>query len=1018
MKSTLKTTYQGRILLWATSATLTLLTGCKSAPPEQAIAPLQHQEKFGQGTLADLENREIVINSGDLKNTTVADALGNYKAATHVLPQDSTRIDTLKRMADLTAKATEERDARMLDQSAGTPASAAPSAEVDKKISQNIDTMLYKSFMQGIATSKSKQEAAAYLDLASSVAGNVDVSKVRIDYDQAISLYKEVLRTSTNPQERQETYYKLARIYDVAGRTSDSITTLNQLAAEYPDSPFYVEAEFRAGEAYFSRNDFISAIESYKKVMAAPHPGKFYQQAEYKTGWSYYKSAEYNQAINTFFHVYEQLLQDRQTATATAPTGAHGDVSKLLTDTRRVISLCLIREDGPDTLGSWFDRHGDKPYEADIYQSLGQEYLLQNRFQDAASAFRAFVNRHPMDARAPEFSSATIRAYQNGGFPGLVLPAKESFVRSYGMNSAYWQQADAAKRKQLLPFLRNHLLDLAKHDHYLGQKNHDNAAYLSSVSWYRQYLATHPDQADAMANNELLGEALYAAGHYEEAITEFDKTAYGYTNNPQAVKAAVFELAAYSALLDAQKDSSSSSALWQRSVQASLHFTQTFPADPRTPEILADVTDSQLAHKDTQAAITTAEMLVHLQPPAPEKQSLQAWKVIADGQFDLGQADAAEVSYNKVLSYDSPLLSDADRKNYQERLAAAVYKQGAHWQAMHDTDQAVRAYMRVGDVVPQSPLHPLAEFDAATLLLNDGQFARAIPILESFRRQFPDHELNKTMAAKLGLAYEKTGNFPAAAIEFERIADQNVQSNPELARESLLHAADLSTQAHQPDKASQLYIKYVNTFKHPVTDLAEAENHLLQYYDKLQDADQTDHWLHALIDTNSQAGSESTARTRYLAAMATFRLAQPDFDAFKALTLNQPLNQSLPPKKAAMKKALDEYAQILTYGSAEYTTAANYQIAMLYHQLSTDLMSSERPAGLSGIELEQYNILLEEQADPFDDKAIHLLAANADLVRQGLYDDWVRKSFDALAKLSPGRYNRQEQLEPVVSAIY
>ncbi|NNM50727.1 MAG: tetratricopeptide repeat protein, partial [Pseudomonadales bacterium] len=277
MNSTLKTTYQGRILLWATSGAMILLTGCKSAPPEQAIAPLQHQEQFKQGTLADLENREIVINSGDLKNASVTDTLGTYKAATTLLPQDTTKIDTLKRMADLTAKATEERDAIMLKQQ--TVSSPAPSPEVDKKISQNIDTMLYKSFMQGIASAKSKQEAAAYLDLASSVAGNVDASKVHVDYNQAISLYKEVLRSSTNPKERQETYYKLARVYDIAGQTKESITTLNQLAAEYPGSPFYVEAEFRAGEGYFTRGDFLSAIDSYKKVMVAPHPGNFYLQA-------------------------------------------------------------------------------------------------------------------------------------------------------------------------------------------------------------------------------------------------------------------------------------------------------------------------------------------------------------------------------------------------------------------------------------------------------------------------------------------------------------------------------------------------------------------------------------------------------------------------------------------------------------------------------------------------------------------------------------------------------------------
>ncbi len=152
--------------------------------------------------------------------------------------------------------------------------------------------------------------------------------------------------------------------------------------------------------------------------------------------------------------------------------------------------------------------------------------------------------------------------------------------------------------------------------------------------------------------------------------------------------------------------------------------------------------------------------------------------------------------------------------------------------------------------------------------------------------------------------------------------------------------------------------------------------------------------------------------------MATFQLAQPDFDAFVNIPLKQPLNVALTDKKAHMQKALDDYKQVLSYNIAEYTSAANYQIATIYHQLASDLMASERPANLSSLELEQYNILLEEQADPFDDKAISLYVANTDLVKQNIYDAWVQKSFSALAKLSPGRYDRHEQLEPVLTSVF
>ena len=123
-------------------------------------------------------------------------------------------------------------------------------------------------------------------------------------------------------------------------------------------------------------------------------------------------------------------------------------------------------------------------------------------------------------------------------------------------------------------------------------------------------------------------------------------------------------------------------------------------------------------------------------------------------------------------------------------------------------------------------------------------------------------------------------------------------------------------------------------------------------------------------------------------------------------------------KKSAMKEVLDDYARISAYGTVEYSAAANYQIATIYHLLASGLMTSERPAGLAGIELEQYNILLEEQADPFDDKAIHILVTNTNLVKQGIYNEWIRKSFDELAQLSPGRYSRQEQLEPVVPFVF
>jgi len=82
----------------------------------------------------------------------------------------------------------------------------------------------------------------------------------------------------------------------------------------------------------------------------------------------------------------------------------------------------------------------------------------------------------------------------------------------------------------------------------------------------------------------------------------------------------------------------------------------------------------------------------------------------------------------------------------------------------------------------------------------------------------------------------------------------------------------------------------------------------------------------------------------------------------------------------------------------------------MYRRLAADLLASERPRNLSAEEQEQYALLLEEQAYPFEEEAIQLHEANAARVQEGIYDDGVRASFAALAELKPARYRKTERL--------
>ncbi|MGH8493379.1 MAG: tetratricopeptide repeat protein [Moraxellaceae bacterium] len=976
---------------------LSLLAACASTPKEPPAAPLANKNRFSGATLADLESRDIQVQSDVLAPQSAEDALSNYQAALGLFRDPSARLDTMRRMADLTMESSQSREIAA-DKGVGSNAEL-PSANEDQ---------LYEQFMQGMSSARDRKTATTAKKATPAK------PKAQVNYAEAIALYQQVLKNAQSGPERAEAYYNLAKAYDMNGQRDESVDALRKLVDQYPGSQNIVEAQFRIAEYEFSTGQYVAAADHYGEVVASPDNAEFRDQSLYKQGWALYKASDYDQAQPIFFQVVEEL----QPKAANPDKNISQNALKLLDDTFNIISLGFIQQDGAKSVAQYFKKVGAKDYEADVYMNLGETYLSKRLYRDAAQTFDFFVAQHPFDPRAPEFSSATIRSYQDGGFPSEVIPAKENFIKHYGPKSEFWAKSDERTHENILPLLQAHIIDLAKYWHATAQQSKKPDDYLKAAGWYREHLALTPPESEAITINQLLAEALFAAKHFDEAIVEFEKTAYSYPTNTKGQEAAYFALMAYGEQEpDIEKQPKEQQDIWwQRRAESIYKYAAAFPADKNTALVLQGLTNDQIARKDLVGAMKSASTILQLQPPAPEVVQKESWMVVADGEFDLGRPEAAEFAYSRVLSFQD--ITPEQRKKYQERMSASVYKQAEKMRDAKDIDGAAAAFQRAASVSTDPKFKAGAEFDAATIYLNAERYAAAIPMLVAFRGAHPDSELNSTIPDKLALSYEKTGQLDKAAAEYETIAVANAKNNPDVAREALMTAASMYEKSDKSDDAARIYRKYIAAYPKPVDANMEATYKLYGYYDKQGNATESQSLLRELSRSFDRAGSENTTRTSYLGAMAKFKLNQPVYDEFAAIKLSQPLKQSLAKKKAAMKKALDAYTKTAEIGVAEFTTASNHQIAEIYRKFAADLMASERPKGLNELEQEQYGLLLEEQATPFEDKALDLYVANANLAKQNIYDESVRKSFDALAKLSPGRYNKREQPETFVDVIY
>src|SRR5262249_44645901 len=154
---------------------------------------------------------------------------------------------------------------------------------------------------------------------------------------------------------------------------------------------------------------------------------------------------------------------------------------------------------------------------------------------------------------------------------------------------------------------------------------------------------------------------------------------------------------------------------------------------------------------DRPRAISVSESILARQPPVDLAKQRIAWTIIAQAHFDSGEYDKAEPAF--VQARDLAGKDDKMRADLTERLAARGYKPGEARQKAGDAAGAVEDFMRVARVAPESKIRSNAQYDAATGLLNLKQWARAIGVLEDFRRQFPKDQLQVEVTRKLAVAY-------------------------------------------------------------------------------------------------------------------------------------------------------------------------------------------------------------------------------------------------------------------------
>jgi len=814
-------------------------------------------------------------------------------------------------------------------------------------------------------------------------------------YGEAISRYEYLLNKYPDGPESTDLLYQLSRAYEESGQSQQALSAIDQLLARDTNTNTRLSADtlFRRGEFLFSEGAYLEAGQSYQAVVDLGASVAAYEQALYKLGWSLFKQERYTAALPVLF-----AFLDLKILPAADPDVQLAQLSpadrEQAADVFRVISMSFSQLGGAASVDTYFSHHGSCSYTDTVYLNLAELYVEQDQVSAAARTWQALAQRDPLGPEAPRLMARAIGLYRQAGFQQRVMETETVFVHDYGMGSDFWLVHSPQDFPDVLQVLQSSLQELAHVNHEQARKTKNAADYRTAEQWYREYLVAFGDAAGAADMNFQLAELLYESGQYRQAIDEYEQAAWSRGDHPNAANAALGAQHASEKLLQ-HSAAADKASITERATAGALRFVLSYPDHPAAAGLLAQTGTSLLEQQHYDSTLSVSEPVLGAALAAPPALRQAAWTLQAQAYYGLEDYPSAADAYREALQLAA--RDDPRRPALREGLAIATYKQAEQTSMRGDKRAAVALYQQAAQLAPAASIRSKAQYDAATILLAQASWTEAIGMLEQFRSDYPNDPLQAEVTRKLAYAHDRSGHSSVAAAEYLRLG-QDRQQTAVLQREALLRAADIYAHTGATRQAISARELYLERFPEPATDAVDVMQQLADL--EADNGSRRQHWLEEIVRVDRAAGTD---RTRAPAAEAALELAENRLAAFRRVRLVNPVQASLARKLQTMKQALQAFEAAIGYGVMPVTTAATYQIANMYDELGHALLTSERPVSLTAEELEEYDLLLAEQAAPFEQQAIEIYTTNAQRSSDDQQDPWIDKSVQRLDELQSGQ---------------
>ncbi|MCE3252107.1 MAG: hypothetical protein K0Q67_1117, partial [Cellvibrio sp.] len=537
-------------------------------------------------------------------------------------------------------------------------------------------------------------------DTRGSAQTNTDTTAAyRESIQRTINLLSTSLAEYPEAKDNDRVMYQLAQNYEKLNLPDESLNVLTQLAAQFPQSIYYPEAQFRIAEHAFITGDYLTAESAYSEVLFTAGENEFYERSLLKRGWARYKQGLFAEATEDYVTtIKHRKFGDYQTLS--------GNEKDDFDEYFRALALATINLGNTDVLKEYFTDPSESNYLYHAHQVISSLYLTQQRYTDANKTLDNFIAGNPDSDQVPEAYLQQIEVFKKANLNNQFEVAMEAFYQRFNARSPYWNgKENSPAYNTIKQTMRDNILLVADAQQQEYRKSRKPANLAAANEWYQRYLSQYPSYARKDKVYTAYAELLAAQNMNAEALGYFEKAAYdGDIVLDKEAAYATIDLT--DKLHKAQPDN----PRWlDLHLTYSLRSVQLYQAEPRYQQVSLHA--AELAYNTKRYAETIAFA-----------------DTISGSAADSIRNDTNYIKGLAYLKSNNPVESEkifadlmlsakntADKTRFSNSLALAIYQQAQANVRDAKIDDAITNYARVAKQTGGSDIAPDSLYEAINL---------------------------------------------------------------------------------------------------------------------------------------------------------------------------------------------------------------------------------------------------------------------------------------------------------------